>query len=76
MPDDIDRSIWSNLLLNSLLKKCDERMWEAIHTGKDVALDIDGRRVAEFSCEQGHVRVDIDGLRVADVDVTPARYEP
>lgn len=72
--DDIDRSVWTSIALSNLLKGLHERMWEAIHSGKDVVIEIDYQRVADFSCdEDSHVRVEIDGHRVGDFDVSPGR---
>ena len=73
--DDIDRSVWSSILLNNLLKKLDERMWEAIHGGKDVGIMVDGVLVGAFVHQEGRVKVVLDGLQVADVDASPARYD-
>jgi hypothetical protein len=73
--DEIDRSVWSNILLNNLLKKLHDRVWEAIHSGKSVTITIAGEPVGEFiPHDDGQVLVEVDGHRVADVDVTPARY--
>jgi hypothetical protein len=71
--DDVDRSVWSNILLNNMLKKCHDIMWEAIHNGQHVKITA-GESTAEFIPHDGRIRVEIDGLRVADVDASPARY--
>jgi hypothetical protein len=71
--DDVDRSVWSSILLNNMLKKLNDRMWEAIHNDERVQVVIDGQKVGEFIPVGGRIRVEIDGLQVADVDASPAR---
>jgi hypothetical protein len=78
MPDDIDRSIWSNILLQNLLTNVQGTMWEAIHNNQHVAVWVAGtdHPIAEFIPHEGRILVELDGQQVADVDVTPARINP
>jgi hypothetical protein len=71
--DDVDRSVWASILLNNMLKKLHDTMWEAIHNSKDVAVTVDGQLVGEFVHRDGRVKVRLDGVQVADVDASPAR---
>jgi hypothetical protein len=72
--DDLDRSVWASILLNNMIKKLNERMWDDIHADKHVAVVVDGQVVGEFIPHDGLIRVEIDGLQVADVDASPGRY--
>jgi len=77
--DDIDRSVWSNILLQNILTKLQGDLWEAIHNNQHVAVWVAGtdHPIAEFiPHNNGMIRVELDGVQIADVDATPARYEP
>lgn len=63
---EIDNRVWASIGLGNVLRKVDERMWDAVRNdGKHVAVMIDGETIAEFIRDEGHILALIDGQAVA-----------